>query len=74
MLGKSNPTKRKMRKVVMQNSEPASTREATDRMVKIKYITYVKADLEQVVANASQLNSEERTLLLSFIEEFFMVL
>ena len=43
----------------MQITEPASTRECTERMVKILDSTYAKADLEQVV-NASQLNDEER--------------
>ena len=53
----------------MQTAEPASTREATEIMVKIINSTYAKADLEQVV-NDSQINSEERTLLLSLIKYF----
>ena len=59
-----------MRELVMQNVEPASTLEDTERMVKILDSTSAKSDLEQVVANASQLNAEERTLLLSLIEDF----
>ena len=59
-----------MRKLVMQTVETASTQEATERMVKIFDINYVKADLKQVYNNASQLNDEERTLLLSLIEDF----
>ena len=58
----------------MQTAEPASTREATEKMVKILNSTYVKSDLEQVVSNAIYLNAEERTLLLSLLgdfEEFF---
>ena len=43
----------------MQTTEPASTRECTERMVQILDSTYAKADLEQVV-NASHLNDEER--------------
>ena len=42
----------------MQTAEQASTREATERMVKILDSIYSKADLEQVVANASQMNTE----------------
>ena len=53
----------------MQTSEPASTRESTDMMVKILDSTYEKADLKQVV-NDSHLNAEERTLLLSLLEYF----
>ena len=62
LLGPSNLTKSEMSKVMMHNEEPASTREATERMVKILDSAYAKADLEQVVANASQLNAEERNL------------
>ena len=35
LLGQSDPTKLEMSEVVMQTAEPASTREATDIMVKI---------------------------------------
>ena len=39
-------------------------------MVEILYIIYAKSDLEQVLANASQINSEERTLLLILLKDF----
>ena len=39
-------------------------------MVKILDSSYVKADLHQIADNANQMNYEERTLLLSFIEDF----
>ena len=58
LLGQSDLTKREMRDVVMKTAEPASTLEATARMVKILDSNYVKADLEQVVPNTSQINSE----------------
>ena len=58
LLGKSDLNKRKMCEVVIQNAEPASTREATDILVKILDSTYVKANLKQVSANATQLNAE----------------
>ena len=70
LLGQSDLTKRKMREVVMQTVEPYFVQESTEQMVKILNITYVKADLKQVVNNASHLNSEERTLLLSLIKDF----
>ena len=54
----------------MQTSEPASTREASDKMVKILNGTYEKAYLNQVADDATQLNSEERTILLSILEDF----
>ena len=58
LLGKSDLTKREMREVAMQTVEPASIRENTEQMVKILESTYAKAELEQVVANTSQQNSE----------------
>ena len=70
LLEKYNLTKREMRNLVMQTSEKASTREATDRMVKILDITYAEADLTQADNNATHMNAEERTLLLSLIEDF----
>ena len=70
LLGQSNLTKHKIREVVMQTAEPASTREATELMVKILDSTYVKADLKEVADNATQLNAEERTMLLSLLEDF----
>ena len=54
----------------MQTEEPVSTREATERLVKIIYGAYVKSDLKQVSNNATQINSVERTLLLSLLEYF----
>ena len=54
--------KSEMLQVFMQTADPASTREATDRLVKILEITYAKADLYQVADNATPLNAEERTL------------
>ena len=56
-----------MCEVIVQNVEPSSTRKATKRMIKILDITYVKAELKQVVDNATQLNAEKRTKLLSIL-------
>ena len=53
----------------MQTTEPAYTREATEWMVIILNIAYAKSYLDQVANNSNQLNSEERTQLLSFLEE-----
>ena len=69
-LEQSDLTKREMRKVVMQTAEPDSTREATDHMVKIFDSNVLKADLKQVADNEIKLNSEERTLLLSLLQDF----
>ena len=69
-LRQSYITKREMHEVVMQTAEPDSTREATERIMKILDSTYAKADLENIVANNNHLNAEKRTLLLIRIEDF----
>ena len=45
MLGKKYLTSHDMRKLVMQTSEPVSTREATERLVKILENIYANANL-----------------------------
>ena len=52
----------------MQTAEPASTREATELMVKTLDSTYAEADLKKVTYNATQLDSEERTQLHSLLK------
>ena len=59
-----------MREVVMHTEEPVSPRGATERLIKILDITYVKAEIEQVPANTTQLNHEERNQLLRPIRDF----
>ena len=62
LIGKSDLNKREMREVVMQTADPASTKEATEILVKILEIAYAKSDFYQVANNSTQLNAEERTL------------
>ena len=69
-LGKSDLTKRKLCKVVMQTEEPASTQKDTERMVKILHSNYARAYLNQIYNNATQTNYGYITLLLSFIKDF----
>ena len=51
----------------MQTVEPVSTREDTERPVKILDSNYTKAYLEQVFANVTQMNDEDRTELLGIL-------
>ena len=70
LLGQSDLTSSEMCEVVMKTSEPFSTREATDRLVKIIDSTYVKADLKQVANNTTHMNAEERTQILRLLKDF----
>ena len=70
ILVKSDLSKREMRKVVMQTAEPASKREATEKLVKILNISYATSDIEHVADKATKLNAEEITQLLRILEYF----
>ena len=59
-----------MCKVVIQITETVSTRKATKRLVKIFDSTYAKSDLEQVAANVTQRDFEDRTQLLGILKDF----
>ena len=58
-----------MFEVAIQTAEPDSTREANERLVKILDSTYAKADLEQLVANSTQLNDGDRTQLIILLKD-----
>ena len=68
LIGQTGLTSREMREVVMQTAEPFSTMESTYRLVKIFDSTYANSDLEQVSANATQINAEDRTQILSLLQ------
>ena len=54
----------------MQTAEPASTRKATERLVRILDSTYTRENLKYVADNATHLNAEERTQSLRLLEYF----
>ena len=59
-LGQPYLTKRNMREVVMQNTEPDPTREATGRVVKINNSASVKAEFDKVYASVVWLDKNQR--------------
>ena len=63
-----------MRKAVMHNAEPASTREATEQMVRILKSYYAKAYKKKVANDATHLNAKETTQLISLLNNFGNVL
>ena len=70
MLGQTDLKICKMREVVIQTEEPVSTRESTERMVRVLDSNYTRAEPEQVVANVTQLNAEERNKILGLLKDF----
>ena len=59
-----------MSKVVIQTTEPASTRDYTEILAKTLDSNYTKEDLEQVAANSVQLNAEWIIKIMIRINEF----
>ena len=53
-----------------QTVEPIAMQEATERIVKILDSKYEKADLDEVAANAEQLNKPQQRKLLSLLKDF----
>ena len=50
-----HPSKKEIRSTILCLIEPRSTREATERVVKILDSKYEKANLDEIVANAKNL-------------------
>ena len=68
----SKPTfsRAEIRQIMTQTAEPIATQEATERIVKILDSKYEKADLDEVAANAEQLNKPQQRKLLSLLKDF----
>ena len=69
LLGGSDLTSREMHEVVMQTEEPTSTREANDKLLKILYSAYEKADLKKAYNHATHMNADKRTQLLRLLDD-----
>ena len=69
-LGQFVLTGHDMRKMVMQTTEPASTRDYSEIMAKPLDSNYDKDDLEQFATNSVQLNAEQRIEIMIRINEF----
>ena len=70
VLGKSYLNVHEMHKVSIQTTEPVSTIEATERLVKTLDSVYEKANLKEVAYNTTQMNAEDITQLLRLLEYF----
>ena len=69
-MGQTDITSCEIRKVEIHIEELFYNREDTDSLLKILDSTYVKACLEQIAANATKLNYEDRTQLLMILKDF----
>jgi hypothetical protein len=68
----SKPTfsRAEIKQIMTQTAEPIATKEATERIVRILDSKYEKADLEQVAANAEDLDENQQKKLLSLLKDF----
>ena len=63
-------TKKELNTIFTQSAEPKVTQEATERVVKILDSTYEKANLEEIVDNAHQLDATQKSQLLDLLVDF----
>ena len=70
LIWKIDLTSHDMREVVIHTAESVSTREDTWSLVKIFDNTYAKLYFEQVDDNATHMNAEEITQLISLLGDF----
>ena len=74
VLKKQYPSKKEIKATFMRSVEPKATQEETERVIKILDSNYKKADLEEVVDKADNLNDKQKEqllLLLRELEELF---
>jgi hypothetical protein len=55
-----HPTRKELQATILRSAEPISTKEATDRAVKILYSKYEPADLDKVTEEATNLNRKQK--------------
>jgi hypothetical protein len=61
---------REIKQAITRSEEPKVTAEATERIVKILDSDYHKADLQKVVAKATQLNKRQQLSLLCLLQKY----
>jgi len=69
-LKKESPTRKELRALLTESGEPESTKAATKRVVKILDASYKKADLEEIVQGANQLNQIEKKQLYELLPKY----
>ena len=59
-----HPLKKELRSTILCLIEPRSTREATERVVKILESKYEKANLNEIIEHAKNLDKDQKQILL----------
>ena len=55
---------------ILRSIEPKSTKEATERVVKILDSKYEKVNLNEIVANAKNLDEDQKQMLLKLLKQY----
>jgi hypothetical protein len=63
-------SKQEMKQIIARSAEPRVTQEAMSRILKILDSDYKKADLEEVVAKATQLSASQQQKLLKLLRKY----
>ena len=65
-----HPSRKELTSTILYSVEVSSTKEATDRVVKILDSNYEKADLNKIVEDADNLDPKQKQMLLKSLEQF----
>ena len=66
----NRPSRKELRSTILRSLEPKSTREATERAIKILDSKYEKADLNKIVDSAENLNQTQKQMLLQLLKQY----
>ena len=65
-----HPSRKELKATILRSVEPSATKDITDRVVKILDSNYEKADLNKIVDDADNLNTNQKQMLLKLLQQF----
>ena len=65
-----HPSKKELKSTILCSIKPSSTKEATDRVVKILDSKYEKANLNKIVEDANNLDANQKQMLLKLLKQY----
>ena len=68
--GNDLTSKKELKSIILRSNEPKSTRDSTQRVIKILDSKYEKADLDQIVKSSTNLNKIQKSMLLKLLRKY----
>ena len=68
--GNDLTSKKELKSIILRLNEPKSTRDSTQRVIKILDSKYEKADLDQIVKSLTNLNKIQKSMLLKLLRKY----